>query len=52
MTDVDVTTGRNLIESMDVEVLVREHSIRDLVPGDPLSYKESVRRALEERESG
>jgi uncharacterized protein YbjT (DUF2867 family) len=50
VTDVDVTTGRNLIESMDVEVLVREHSIRDLVPGDPLSYKESVRRALEERQ--
>ena len=51
VTDVDVTTGRNLIESMDVEVLVREHSIRDLVPGDPISYKESVRRALEERAS-
>jgi uncharacterized protein YbjT (DUF2867 family) len=49
VTDVDATTGRNLIESMDVEVLVKEHSIRDLVPGEPLSYKESVRRALDER---
>jgi uncharacterized protein YbjT (DUF2867 family) len=51
VTDVDVTTGRNLIESMDVEVLVKEHSIRELVPGEPLSYREAVRRALEERES-
>ena len=51
VTDVDVTTGRNLIESMDVEVLVKDNSIRDLVPGEPLSYKESVRRALEERDS-
>jgi uncharacterized protein YbjT (DUF2867 family) len=52
VTDVDATTGRNLIESMDVEVLVKEHSIRDLVPGQPLSYKEAVRRALEERAAG
>lgn len=49
VTDVDVTTGRNLIDSMDVEVLVRDHGIRDLVPGAPLSYEEAVRRALTER---
>jgi uncharacterized protein YbjT (DUF2867 family) len=49
VTDVDVTTGRNLIDSMGTEVLVREQSIRDVVPGEPLTYEESVRRALEER---
>lgn len=46
VTDVDVTTGRNLIDSMDVEVVVTDHSIRELVPGDPLDYAEAVRRAL------
>ena len=49
ITDVDVTTGRNLIDSMSTEVVVRDTSIRDVVPGDPLSYDESVRRALAER---
>lgn len=49
VTDVDVTTGRNLIDSMGTEVLVNDHSIRDVVPGEPLSYEESVRRALAEQ---
>jgi uncharacterized protein YbjT (DUF2867 family) len=48
VTDVDVTTGRNLIDSMGIEVVVSEQRIREIVPGDPLSYAESVRRALEE----
>ena len=48
VTDVDVTTGRNLIDSMGTEVLVTDLSIRDLVPGEPLAYDEAVRRALEE----
>jgi uncharacterized protein YbjT (DUF2867 family) len=48
VTDVDATTGRNLIDSMGTEVLVTDYSIRDLVPGDPLSYDEAVRRALKE----
>ena len=51
VTDVDVTTGRNLIDSMTTEVVVRDTSIRDVVPGEPLSYRESVRRALAERAS-
>jgi uncharacterized protein YbjT (DUF2867 family) len=50
VTDVDVTTGRNLIDSMGTEVLVTDLSIRDVVPGEPLSYGEAVRRALEEAE--
>ncbi len=49
VTDVDVTTGRNLIDSMSTEVVVRDTSIREVVPGEPLSYRESVRRALAER---
>jgi uncharacterized protein YbjT (DUF2867 family) len=48
VTDVDVTTGRNLIDSMGTEVLVTDHAIRDLVPGEPVAYDEAVRRALEE----
>ncbi len=50
ITDVDVTTGRNLIDSMGTEVVVRDHSIRDVVPGEPLTYAEAVKRALAERE--
>ena len=34
---------------MSNEVVVRDTSIRDVVPGEPLSYDESVRRALAER---
>lgn len=49
VTNVDATTGRNLIESMGVEVVVTDHSIREIVPGDPLPYAEAVRRAMAER---
>jgi hypothetical protein len=48
VTDVDVTTGRNLIDSMGTEVVVTDHSIRDIVPLDPMPYDEAVRRALED----
>ena len=46
VTDVDTTTGRNLIESMGTEVIVTDHSIRDVVPGEPMTYAEAVRRAV------
>ncbi len=49
VTDVDATTGRNLIDSMGTEVVVTDHTIRELVPGDPLPYAEAVRRALEDQ---
>ncbi|RYC11485.1 NAD(P)H-binding protein [Nocardioides zhouii] len=49
VTDVDVTTGRNLIDSMSTEVVVRDTSIREVVPGEPQTYEEAVRRALAER---
>ena len=48
VTDVDATTGRNLIDSMGTEVVVTDHSIRDLVPIEPVPYAEAVRRALED----
>src|SRR6478736_5882976 len=49
VTDVDVTTGRNLIDSMGIEVVVREQRIREVVPGEPIGYAEAVRRALREQ---
>jgi uncharacterized protein YbjT (DUF2867 family) len=48
VTDVDSTTGRNLIDSMSTEVVVHDHSIKEVVPGEPVSYREAVRRAVEE----
>ncbi|HYG92497.1 MAG TPA: NADH-binding protein, partial [Nocardioides sp.] len=48
VTDVDVTTGRNLIDSMATEVVVSDDSIREVVPGDPIPYAEAVRLALAE----
>lgn len=51
VTDVDVTTGRHLIDSMVTEVVVTDDSIREVVPGDPVPYAEAVRRALEESRS-
>ena len=49
VTDVDVATGRNLIDSMVTEVVVRDPSIRALIPGDPIGYDEAVQFALDER---
>ena len=48
VTGVDATTAGNLIESMGTEVLQTDYSIRDVVPGEPLTYAEAVRRALAE----
>ncbi|NHC21825.1 NAD(P)H-binding protein [Nocardioides sp. IC4_145] len=53
VTGVDATTAANLIESMGNEVVVTDHSIRDLVPGEPLTYAEAVEAALvEDRRAG
>jgi uncharacterized protein YbjT (DUF2867 family) len=48
VSDVDATTGRNLIDSMGTEVVVTDESIKELVPGEPVPYAEAVRRALED----
>jgi uncharacterized protein YbjT (DUF2867 family) len=49
VTDVDPRTGRSLIDSMTNEVVVREDSIRALVPFDPMGYDDAVLAALGER---
>jgi len=49
VTDVDTATGRALVDSMTNEVIVRDHSIRDLIPFDPMTYDDAVRKALGER---
>ena len=49
VTDVDVTTGRSLIDSMSNEVVVRDDSIRRLVPFQPMDYDQAVLYALGER---
>jgi uncharacterized protein YbjT (DUF2867 family) len=49
VTDVDLETSRNLIESMTNEVVVRSDSIMKLLPGEPMGYDDAVRLALTER---
>lgn len=49
VTDVDVTTGRHLIDSMDIEAVVTDDRIRDVVPLTPTPYPVAVRRALSDR---
>lgn len=49
VTDVDVQTGRSLVDSMTNEVIVRDDSIRRLVPFQPMDYDGAVLQALGER---
>jgi uncharacterized protein YbjT (DUF2867 family) len=49
VTDVDAPTGRSLIDSMTNEVVVRDDSIRRLVPFEPMDYDQAVLQALGER---
>src|SRR3954470_4990676 len=49
VTDVDVATGRSLIDSMTNEVVVTDDAIRSIVPFDPMDYDEMVMAALVER---
>jgi len=46
---LDVPTGRSLIDSMTDEVVVRDQSIRTLVPFEPVDYDTAVAQALDER---
>jgi uncharacterized protein YbjT (DUF2867 family) len=48
VTNVDATTAGNLIDSMSTEVLQTDYTIQDIVPGEPLTYREAVERALAE----
>jgi len=49
VTDVDLATARNLVDSMTTEVVVRDHAITAVVPGSPIGYEDAVRAALAER---
>ena len=49
VTDVDIATGRNLIDSMTNEVVVTDNSIRTLLPGELTGYDDAVRIALADR---
>jgi uncharacterized protein YbjT (DUF2867 family) len=49
VTDIDVTTGRALIDSMTNEVVVRDDAIRRVVEFEPMGYDEAVLQALGER---
>ena len=50
VTSVDAQTARSLVDSMSNEVVVRDDSIRALVPFEPMSYDDAVRLALADRE--
>ncbi|GAB3323683.1 NAD(P)H-binding protein [Geodermatophilus aquaeductus] len=49
VTDVDVTTGRSLVDSMINEVVVTDDAIRTVVPFEPMDYDQMVLVALGER---
>ena len=49
VTDVDLQTGRSLIDSMTNEVVVRDDAIRAVVPFEPMAYDDAVLVALGER---
>ncbi len=49
VTDVDVQTGRSLIDSMTNEVVVRDDSIRRLIHFEPMDYDSAILQALGER---
>lgn len=51
VTDVDLMTARNLVESMTTEMIVRDDAITRVLPGDLMGYDDAVRRALADREA-
>jgi uncharacterized protein YbjT (DUF2867 family) len=51
VTDVDTATARDLIDSMSNEVVVADHAIHEVVPGEPMGYDDAVRAAFAQREA-
>jgi uncharacterized protein YbjT (DUF2867 family) len=51
VTDVNRQTARTLIDSMTNEVVVHDHAIEQIVPGESMSYDDAVRTALSDREA-
>ena len=50
VTSTSYALARNLVDSMKVDVLVRDERIRDIVPLDPIPYDEAVRLAFQKIE--
>ncbi len=50
VTDVDIATSRNLIDSIANEVVVQNDEITRIIPGELIGYDEAVERAMQERE--
>ena len=50
VTDVDTATARNLVDSMNNEVIVTDWSIKEVVPGEPMAYDEAVELAFADRQ--
>jgi hypothetical protein len=48
---VNLSTARNLVDSMTNDVVVSDESIKEIVAGEPIDYEEAARRALAEREA-
>ncbi len=49
VTDVNVPTARNLIDSMTTEVVVHDHAIERLLPGELIGFDDAVRIAMADR---
>jgi hypothetical protein len=49
VTDVDLETARNLVDSMSNEVIAHEHRIEAVTGHHPIGFAEAARRALDER---
>ncbi len=49
VTDVNLATARNLVDSMTTEVVVRQDGIQRLAPGPTIGYDDAVRQALAAR---
>jgi uncharacterized protein YbjT (DUF2867 family) len=49
VTDVNTRTGRALVDSMINQIVVRDDTIRTLIPFEPMDYDSAVLQALGER---
>jgi uncharacterized protein YbjT (DUF2867 family) len=49
VTDVDLATARNLIDSMTVEMVAHDNEIATILPGPTMGYDDAVRLALADR---
>ena len=50
LTESGELVGGDALADASNAVIVRDHSIRDLIPFDPMPYDDAVRKALSERQ--